>query len=55
MVHYAYGAFLQSQRDYRDAVRQFQSFIDLAAGQRPADDIERVRKHIATLRGYYHD
>jgi tetratricopeptide (TPR) repeat protein len=49
-AHFAYGSFLQKQRDYRGAVKEFQAFIDLAPGRYPQDAIERVRAYVSSLR-----
>ena len=49
-AHYRYGAFLQSQRDVGGAIRELQTFVDLAPGKYPSDVIERTKAYIATLR-----
>jgi Tfp pilus assembly protein PilF len=49
-VHHAFGVFLQSQRDYRGAIREFQAFVELAPGKFPTETIAGVRTHVARLR-----
>jgi Tfp pilus assembly protein PilF len=51
-VHYKYGMFLQSQRDYRGAIREYQSFVDLAPGKFSAENIAMIRQYIVTLGRY---
>lgn len=48
-VHHAFGVFLQGQHDYRGAMREFQSFVDLAPGKFPAETVEAMKAHIARL------
>ena len=49
-AHYRYGAFLQSQRDVSGAIRELQTFVDLAPGKYPADVVDRTKAYIANLR-----
>jgi tetratricopeptide (TPR) repeat protein len=49
-AHYRYGAFLQTQHDVGGAIRELQTFVDLAPGKYPTDVIERTKAYIANLR-----
>jgi Tfp pilus assembly protein PilF len=49
-AHYRFGAFLQTQHDVRGAIRELQTFVDLAPGRYPADVIDRTKAYIADLR-----
>jgi Tfp pilus assembly protein PilF len=49
-AHYRYGAFLQAQHDLNGAIRELQTFVDLAPGKYPSDVVERTRAHITALR-----
>jgi Tfp pilus assembly protein PilF len=49
-VHHAYGSYLQSQRDFKGAIRELQLFVDLAPGAYDQATIDGIKKHIATLR-----
>ena len=51
-VHYAFGVFLQSQRDIRGAIRQYQLFVDNAGTEYPQPKIDEVRNHIEALRRF---
>jgi Tfp pilus assembly protein PilF len=51
--HYAYAGFLQSQKDYRGAVRELQQFIDFAPGRYAKDQIDKVRTVMTSLRKQY--
>jgi hypothetical protein len=44
--------FLQSQRDYQGAIREYQSFVDLAPGKYSAENIAMIRQYIVTLGRY---
>lgn len=52
-AHYAYGSFLQSQRDFRGAARELQAFVDLAPGRYSQDVIDRTKTYVSTLRRQY--
>ncbi len=52
-AHYAFGSFLQAQRDYRGAARELQAFIDNASGRYSQDVIERTRSYVSNLRRQY--
>ena len=49
-AHYRYGAFLYAQHDTTSAIRELQTFIDLAPGKYSADMIERTKVFVASLR-----
>ena len=51
-VHYTYGKFLQTQRDFRGAIREYQSFVELAPGKFSAENIAMIRRYIVTLGQY---
>ena len=52
-AHYALGSFLQSRGDYPGAVRELQSFIDLAPGRYGQDVIDRTKAYVSNLRRSY--
>lgn len=54
-VHYAFGVFLQSQRDIRGAIRQYELFVDNAGSEYPQPKIDEVRNHIEALRRFDRD
>lgn len=51
-VHYAFGVFLQAQRDIDGAIRQYQLFVDNAHGEYPQAQIDEIKNHIAALRQF---
>lgn len=48
-AHYALARFLQSQRDFSGAIREYGRFVDLAGGKYPGNTIDDVKAHIAAL------
>ena len=51
-VHFSFGKFLQTQRDYRGAIREYQAFVDLAPGKFSAEQIAQIRQYIINLSRY---
>lgn len=51
-AHYGYGMFLQQQRDYRGAIREYQGFVDFAGDKYDTRTVDDVKRHIALLRRY---
>jgi Tfp pilus assembly protein PilF len=51
-AHHAYGTFLQTAKDYRGAIREFDLFVEKAekSGEFTAEKIDEIRRHAESLR-----
>jgi Tfp pilus assembly protein PilF len=52
-AHYALGAYLVGQRDYRAGIKEIQAYVDLAPASEPPDQIEKVKAYFTSLRKLY--
>ncbi len=49
-AHYEYAKFLQAQRDYRGALREYDAFLTVAPGRIAPEKIEEIRVYVAGFR-----
>lgn len=51
-AHHAYGTFLQTAKDYRGAIREFDLFVEKAekSAEFTAEKIDEIRRHAESLR-----